>query len=222
MKISWLNFLRSGSNLSENWMQTPIPQNSCRSRSATTTHRTKCKSKRERTGSRYGIYKDIHKTWGPFPERTKLLIMNRSLLFMKRELTRHNTGSFFCETETLDRSENRNRNRKRKANFTIAHISVLYSTMFHLPPFRLFTVSEDAGIELRTVATSALAVRSSNHSARSHPLPTYLLKTASNEQKLKYQKELAKKNHDVCNEYISTHTLKVPSGQIGSAWEWYH
>jgi hypothetical protein len=31
------------------------------------------------------------------------------------------------------------------------------------------TVSEDAGIETRTVATSALAVRRSNHSARSHP-----------------------------------------------------
>jgi hypothetical protein len=32
------------------------------------------------------------------------------------------------------------------------------------------TVSEDAGIELRTVATPTLAVRRSNHSARSHPL----------------------------------------------------
>jgi hypothetical protein len=31
------------------------------------------------------------------------------------------------------------------------------------------TVSEEAGIETRTVATSVLAVRSSNHSARSHP-----------------------------------------------------
>jgi hypothetical protein len=32
------------------------------------------------------------------------------------------------------------------------------------------TVSKDAGIEPRTVATSALAVRRSNHWARSHPL----------------------------------------------------
>ncbi len=32
------------------------------------------------------------------------------------------------------------------------------------------TVSEDAGIEPRTVATTALAVRRSNHSDRSHPL----------------------------------------------------
>jgi hypothetical protein len=32
-----------------------------------------------------------------------------------------------------------------------------------------FTVPEDAGIEPRTVATSALAVRRSNHSARSYP-----------------------------------------------------
>jgi hypothetical protein len=34
------------------------------------------------------------------------------------------------------------------------------------------TVSEDAGIEPRTVATTVLAVRHSNHSARSHPLDT--------------------------------------------------
>ncbi len=33
------------------------------------------------------------------------------------------------------------------------------------------TVSEDAGVEPRTYATSALAVRRSNHSARSHPHP---------------------------------------------------
>ncbi len=32
-----------------------------------------------------------------------------------------------------------------------------------------FIVSEDAGIEPRTAATTALAVRRSNHSARSHP-----------------------------------------------------
>jgi hypothetical protein len=32
------------------------------------------------------------------------------------------------------------------------------------------TVSEDAGIGPRTVATTALAVRRTNHSARSHPL----------------------------------------------------
>jgi hypothetical protein len=32
------------------------------------------------------------------------------------------------------------------------------------------TVSEDAGIEPRTVVTTALTVRRSNHSARSHPL----------------------------------------------------
>jgi hypothetical protein len=31
------------------------------------------------------------------------------------------------------------------------------------------TVSEDAGIEPRTVATTALTVRRSNYSARSHP-----------------------------------------------------
>ncbi len=42
--------------------------------------------------------------------------------------------------------------------------SVLYSTLLHLPPSDS-TVSEDAGIELRTVATTRL----SDHSARSHP-----------------------------------------------------
>jgi hypothetical protein len=37
------------------------------------------------------------------------------------------------------------------------------------------TVSEDAGIELWTVATTTLAVRRCNHSARSHPLHPILL-----------------------------------------------
>jgi hypothetical protein len=46
---------------------------------------------------------------------------------------------------------------------------VLYSTLFHLPASDS-TVSEDAGIEPRTVATSALTVSRSNHSALSHPL----------------------------------------------------
>jgi hypothetical protein len=36
------------------------------------------------------------------------------------------------------------------------------------------TVSEDAGIEHRTVATTALAVRRPNHSARYHPPKTRL------------------------------------------------
>ncbi len=46
--------------------------------------------------------------------------------------------------------------------------SVLSSTLLLLTPSDS-AVSEDAGIEPRTVATSALAVRRSNHSARSHP-----------------------------------------------------
>jgi hypothetical protein len=45
--------------------------------------------------------------------------------------------------------------------------SVLNSTLLHLPPVRFHPVSENAGIEPRTVAT--LAVRRSNHSVRSHP-----------------------------------------------------
>ncbi len=46
---------------------------------------------------------------------------------------------------------------------------VRYSTLFHLPPLRFHCV-EDAGIEPRTVAITALTVRRSNHPARSHPL----------------------------------------------------
>jgi hypothetical protein len=45
---------------------------------------------------------------------------------------------------------------------------VLYSTLLHLPPFRFHCVGE-CWIEPRTVATSALAVRRSSHSATSHP-----------------------------------------------------
>jgi hypothetical protein len=45
---------------------------------------------------------------------------------------------------------------------------VLYSTLLHLRPSDS-TVSEDAGIEPRTVATSGFAVRRFNHLARSHP-----------------------------------------------------
>ncbi len=47
----------------------------------------------------------------------------------------------------------------------------LYSILFNLPTSQVsnFTVSEDAGIEPRTVATTALTVRRSNHSAKSHP-----------------------------------------------------
>ncbi len=45
---------------------------------------------------------------------------------------------------------------------------VRFSTLLHLPPPDS-TVSEDAGIEPKTVATMALAVRRSNHSARSLP-----------------------------------------------------
>jgi hypothetical protein len=41
------------------------------------------------------------------------------------------------------------------------------------------TVLEDAGVEPRAVATLALAVRSSNHSARSHPLLGYISSTLS-------------------------------------------
>ncbi len=45
---------------------------------------------------------------------------------------------------------------------------VLYSTLLHMP-LSDSTVSENAGIEPRKVATKALAVRRSCHSATSHP-----------------------------------------------------
>jgi hypothetical protein len=47
-------------------------------------------------------------------------------------------------------------------------ISLLYSKLLHRSSDS--TVPSDAGIEPWTVATGALAVRRSNHSARSHPL----------------------------------------------------
>jgi len=46
---------------------------------------------------------------------------------------------------------------------------VRYSTLCFICRPSDFTVSEDAGIEPRTVPTTAVAVRRSNHSARSHP-----------------------------------------------------
>jgi hypothetical protein len=54
----------------------------------------------------------------------------------------------------------------RKGKFLVFY--VLDSTLLHLPPLR-FPCVGDAGIEPRTVATLALAVRRSNNSARSHP-----------------------------------------------------
>ncbi len=53
--------------------------------------------------------------------------------------------------------------------FLIFSIFIRRSTLLHLPPLGS-TGSEDAGIELRTVATLAWTARRSNHSARSHPL----------------------------------------------------
>jgi hypothetical protein len=48
---------------------------------------------------------------------------------------------------------------------------LFFSTLFNTASCRHSdsNVLEDAGTEHRTVATSALAVRRSNHSARSHP-----------------------------------------------------
>jgi hypothetical protein len=55
-----------------------------------------------------------------------------------------------------------------KGGFFVLFFYVLYSTLFNSGPSDS-TVSEDAGIEAKTVATTAMNVRRSNHSARSHP-----------------------------------------------------
>jgi hypothetical protein len=52
--------------------------------------------------------------------------------------------------------------------FLYFYVYALYSTLVCRPSDS--TVSEDAGIEHRTVATLALAVSRSSHSATSHPL----------------------------------------------------
>jgi hypothetical protein len=48
-------------------------------------------------------------------------------------------------------------------------LTVLYSTLLHLPPPQDSTAREDAGIEPRTVAASALKVRRRENTARYHP-----------------------------------------------------
>jgi hypothetical protein len=51
--------------------------------------------------------------------------------------------------------------------------STVFNTVSSASPQSCKTVSEDAGIEPKTVAKFVLAVRQSNHSARSHPLIHY-------------------------------------------------
>jgi hypothetical protein len=58
-----------------------------------------------------------------------------------------------------------------KGDFWSFSFHVGYSTLLHLPPLADSTVSENAGIEPRTVATLALKASLSNHSAGSHPQP---------------------------------------------------
>jgi hypothetical protein len=53
-------------------------------------------------------------------------------------------------------------------------ISVLYSTLLHLPPLRFHCAGGCWDRKPRTVATSALAVRRSNHSVTSQPLLIHL------------------------------------------------
>jgi hypothetical protein len=66
-----------------------------------------------------------------------------------------------------NRTDELKRNRLR-GTFLDFSFYVRYSTLLHLPPSDS-TVPEDAGIDPRTVATTALDVRRSNHLARSHP-----------------------------------------------------
>jgi hypothetical protein len=53
-----------------------------------------------------------------------------------------------------------------KHSFILIFYALLYSIICHLSDF---TVSEDDGIKPRTPATLVLAVRLSNHWAKSHP-----------------------------------------------------
>jgi hypothetical protein len=70
------------------------------------------------------------------------------------------------------------RGKNKKDDFFVIFFSIQYiffnTGVIGLPSD--YTVSEDPGIEPRTVATLALAVRRSNHSARSHMcLPVYFV-----------------------------------------------
>jgi hypothetical protein len=58
----------------------------------------------------------------------------------------------------------------KKGEFLKVFLSTLFSTASSAARFSDSTVSEDAGIEPRPVATTESAVRRCNHSARSHPL----------------------------------------------------
>jgi hypothetical protein len=48
-------------------------------------------------------------------------------------------------------------------------LCTLFNSASSLPPLRFHAVSEEAGIEPRTVSTLALTARCFTHSARSHP-----------------------------------------------------
>ncbi len=85
--------------------------------------------------------------------------------------TRH---TFRLNRKLLAYDQNMHQIKNFKGLFFI--FSVLYLPVLNLPPLISgSTVSEDAGIEHRTVATSALAVRRYKLSARSHPLSAIVL-----------------------------------------------
>jgi hypothetical protein len=74
-------------------------------------------------------------------------------LFVPSDTTANHKGKYYC---TINRED-----------FNFYFFQYFIQHCFAPPDS---TVSEDAGIEPRTVATSALAVRRSNRSARSHPV----------------------------------------------------
>ncbi len=76
----------------------------------------------------------------------------------------------FYEFNFFSGPERENSRLSRQEYFLLV-LSALYSRLIHLPPLRFHCVEGcwDSRMEPRTVPTSALAVRRSNHSARSHP-----------------------------------------------------
>jgi hypothetical protein len=75
-------------------------------------------------------------------------------------------GDFFFQKEVMVNKGNSLIMVFKGGLFLDFFFHVRSSTSLHLPPLRFHFVSEDAGIEPRTVATTALAVRRPNHSAR--------------------------------------------------------
>jgi hypothetical protein len=85
---------------------------------------------------------------------------------------------------TKIRSESKEKTQNFKGRFFWI-FQVLYSTLLHLSPLRV-QCERGCWFESRFVATLALAVRSSNHSARSQPLTDGILPNMDDTQSLSF------------------------------------